>query len=306
MLQRSIEKLEAEEVQDLTQYDETLEMPSPRFNDPPSSIEYKDFNARPSTFEPMRPSSFESVTKPITTNDDNMFGDDDFDEFDMMVSRHGDLGTSSIDMTRVNGFENGISPLAPATTSQQTNSQHSQKSNNSQLGNFYSGTKNDGITGEFDGYGYKHSELMQTSLRYTFGLKSFRPNQLQAINATMLGRDCFVLMPTGGGKSLCYQLPATLTESVTIIISPLKSLILDQVNKLQALDIPARNLSGEQTMQHVNEIYRELEAEPPTVKVLYVTPEKISASSRLQDVFKRLFQRNRIARFVIDEAHCVR
>lgn len=304
---KSISKLEMEEVHDLTnQFNEPIPMPIPssssKYSDSISSFE----NVRPSTFEAVRPSNFDSNTKPNNNAYVAAFNDDDdFDEFDMLVSRSGvDLGISSIDLATANVVENDFSSTSsPAPTAV---SQNSQKSNSSHMGNFYSGTKNDGITGEFDGYGYPHSELMQTSLRYTFGLKSFRPNQLQAINAIMLGHDCFILMPTGGGKSLCYQLPATLTESVTMIVSPLKSLILDQVNKLQALDINARNLSGEQTLQEINTIYMELEATPPRVKVLYVTPEKISASNRLQATMQKLYNKGNISRFVIDEAHCVR
>lgn len=158
---------------------------------------------------------------------------------------------------------------------------------------------------EFDGYNFNHSEVMLDQFKHKFGLKKFRPKQLETINAALLNHDCFVLMPTGGGKSLCYQLPALLTTGVTVVISPLKSLIVDQVNKLESLDIPAAHMSGALPEARVGEIFARLAAKEPHYKLLYITPEKIAASGRFVSSLENLYARGKIARFVVDEAHCV-
>ncbi|XP_074533157.1 recQ-like DNA helicase BLM [Halichoeres trimaculatus] len=157
----------------------------------------------------------------------------------------------------------------------------------------------------FRGLNFPYSQEMMKIFQKRFGLHQFRFNQLEAINATLQGEDTFVLMPTGGGKSLCYQLPACISPGVTVVISPLKSLIVDQVQKLTTLDIPATSLSGDKSDSEASRIYMQLSRKDPIIKLLYVTPEKVSASNRLISALQNLFERGFLARFVIDEAHCV-
>ncbi|XP_010215565.1 PREDICTED: Bloom syndrome protein [Tinamus guttatus] len=157
----------------------------------------------------------------------------------------------------------------------------------------------------FRGVKFSHSEEMMNIFHKKFGLHYFRTNQLEAVNAALLGEDCFILMPTGGGKSLCYQLPACVSPGVTIVISPLRSLIIDQVQKLKTLDIAATYLTGDITDADASKIYMQLSKKDPVIKLLYVTPEKVCASGRLISALENLYDRRLLSRFVIDEAHCV-
>lgn len=155
------------------------------------------------------------------------------------------------------------------------------------------------------------SNDVKAALKQRFKLRGFRENQLQAINATLEGKDTFVLMPTGGGKSLCYQLPSLIrsgkTLGVTVVISPLLSLMQDQVQHLRALDINAFLINGETDREERNAIMQSLR-EPHVedfVQLLYVTPEMLGKSAAMINIFEQLHRRGRLARLVIDEAHCV-
>ncbi|CAH1988579.1 unnamed protein product [Acanthoscelides obtectus] len=157
---------------------------------------------------------------------------------------------------------------------------------------------------EFKGH-YHFSDTMDEVLHQKFGLREFRPQQREIINACLNRHDCFVLMPTGGGKSLCYQLPAVLSEGVTIVISPLRALISDQVDKLNALDICSAHLCSDVSREDSTMVFSKLHCREPLIKLLYLTPEKINASMAVADLLKSLYQRGKLARVVIDEAHCL-
>ncbi|GER26748.1 ATP-dependent DNA helicase Q1 [Striga asiatica] len=149
------------------------------------------------------------------------------------------------------------------------------------------------------------TKKLETNNKKVFGNHSFRPNQREVINATMSGHDVFVLMPTGGGKSLTYQLPALICPGITLVISPLVSLIQDQIMHLLQANIPASYLSANMEWTEQQEILRELSSDYCKYKLLYVTPEKVAKSDALLRQLESLHSRDSLARIVIDEAHCV-
>ncbi|XVE49096.1 hypothetical protein DITRI_Ditri01bG0054600 [Diplodiscus trichospermus] len=149
------------------------------------------------------------------------------------------------------------------------------------------------------------TKMLEANNKKVFGNHSFRPNQREVINATMSGYDVFVLMPTGGGKSLTYQLPALICPGITLVISPLVSLIQDQIMHLLQANIPAAYLSANMDWSEQQEILRELTSDYCKYKLLFVTPEKVAKSDVLLRHLDSLNTRDLLARIVIDEAHCV-
>ncbi|XVF87923.1 hypothetical protein PTKIN_Ptkin19aG0007400 [Pterospermum kingtungense] len=137
-----------------------------------------------------------------------------------------------------------------------------------------------------------------------FGISSYRPNQREIINSVMSGRDVLVIMAAGGGKSLCYQLPAILRQGIALVVSPLLSLIQDQVMGLVASGIPAFMLASTTSKEDEKFIYKALEKGEEDIKLLYVTPEKISKSKRFMSKLEKCHHAGRLSLISIDEAHC--
>ena len=138
---------------------------------------------------------------------------------------------------------------------------------------------------------------IKETLKTYFGYDSFRPNQLEAISQVMQGNDCLVLMPTGGGKSICYQVPAIAMPGTAIVVSPLISLMHDQVQTLRENGIDAAALNSSNDLTDDTIIRRKCLS--GDLKLLYISPEKLLTEKDF------LLKNIRISLFAVDEAHCI-
>src|SRR5947208_12059035 len=139
---------------------------------------------------------------------------------------------------------------------------------------------------------------LRSALKRYFGFTSFRPLQEDIIRDTLAGKDVFAVLPTGGGKSLCFQLPALVRPGLTVVISPLIALMKDQVDALQAAGVPATFLNSSLASDGSRSRLRGLHN--GEYRLLYVAPERLMLSGFLEDL-----KRWHVNLFAIDEAHCI-
>ncbi len=139
---------------------------------------------------------------------------------------------------------------------------------------------------------------LRRTLRRKFGFRTLREGQEEVIRSIVEGKDTLVIMPTGAGKSLCYQLPGTALPGTTVVVSPLLSLMKDQVDKLRELGIDAVQVNSTLTSREEGQVLEEIRQEKR--EFVFVTPERLA-----QPEFLETLGRNKIDVFVIDEAHCV-
>jgi ATP-dependent DNA helicase RecQ len=135
-------------------------------------------------------------------------------------------------------------------------------------------------------------------LRDVFGFDNFRDGQAEVVEAVAVGQNVLAIMPTGGGKSLCFQLPALMREGITVVISPLIALMRDQVRALREAGVEAGALTSGNTPEETDAVWDAIEA--GTLKLLYIAPERLSAGSALG-----MLQRINVSLIAVDEAHCV-
>ncbi|AJE44746.1 DNA helicase RecQ [Celeribacter indicus] len=141
-------------------------------------------------------------------------------------------------------------------------------------------------------------DTAQALLSSVFGFDAFRPGQAEIVGAVVDGRDTLAIMPTGGGKSLCYQLPALVRDGLTVVISPLIALMRDQVQGLQAAGVAAGALTSGNTDEETDAVFAALSR--GELKLLYMAPERLASGGTLP-----LLRRSGVTLIAVDEAHCV-
>lgn len=156
----------------------------------------------------------------------------------------------------------------------------------------------------YDTTDFPWSTDVQQHLKTSFQMEEFRPLQLRAINLTLAGRDLFVVMPTGRGKSLCYQLPAVCSKGFTLVITPLVSLMEDQIMSLRAVAVPAVYLNASSSRADAKSVMSGMTDPKCPFKLLYVTPEKIAKSKLLMSRLEKAYQVGLLSRIAVDEVHC--
>ena len=139
---------------------------------------------------------------------------------------------------------------------------------------------------------------MKNILKDVFGFNKFRPHQEEVIKHILEGKDVFVVMPTGGGKSLCFQLPAKILPGITVVISPLISLMKDQVDGARENNIAAMYLNSSLAVYEMAQVYQYLRE--GSLDILYVSPERLANES-----FYNTLKQLKVSLFAVDEAHCI-
>src|SRR5438874_3986956 len=142
------------------------------------------------------------------------------------------------------------------------------------------------------------------TLRRVFGKKSFRPLQREVITAAIEGHDVFLQAATSFGKSLCFQLPASVATGITVVVSPLLALMANQINAARALGIPTESISSNTPKSERNRIVSDLKCGHPETRLLYVTPE-LCAMDHFRKLLNTIHTQGQLIRVAIDEAHCV-
>ncbi|XP_052270271.1 ATP-dependent DNA helicase Q1-like isoform X3 [Dreissena polymorpha] len=157
---------------------------------------------------------------------------------------------------------------------------------------------------KWDGTAFPWSSKLTDTLQSVFRMSKLRPMQLQTMNLTLSGKDCILIMPTGGGKSLCFQLPALLSDGVTLVVSPLVSLMEDQVISLKSYGVNAAMLNASTNKDTIKQVQEAMVDKNADMKLLYVTPEKLAKSKRFMARLEKMYKVGMFVRLVIDEVHC--